>query len=79
MNWKPVFVGLCFDIVDWVIIGLIPIVFDVFDFLCGLYWYTKVGAVGLASLIEVIPGLDVLPTNIALGVYAGMKEDKKRG
>ena len=69
-------VGGLLDLFDFGI-GMIPIVGDAVDILASLYWFKKLGPTGLVGLIEVIPGLDLLPTNLALGYMADQKGGKK--
>jgi hypothetical protein len=66
--------GLLFDIIDWVIIGSIPVVGDVLDVLIVLVWLGRIGMVGFIAGFELIPVMDVLPINLAIGVYADLKE-----
>ena len=71
------FIGFLFDIVDWALVGLIPIVGDVLDAVATFYWALVLGPIGLTAAVEFIPfGADLLPTNIVLGLYADSK--KKR-
>jgi len=70
-------IGLLFDVVDWIGLGMIPIIFDVFDILTMFFWYKQLGTLGLAGVVELIPGADVLPTNVVLG-YLKDKELSKR-
>jgi len=74
MKFKYTALGFLFDLVDWIGLGLIPILFDVFDFFTMLFWITKLKAVGAIGVIEFIPFYgDVLPTNIVLGFLADKK------
>ena len=77
MKFRYVLIGLAFDIVDWIGIGLIPILFDILDILTMFFWYKQLGTIGLADVVELIPGADVLPTNVVLG-YLKDKEVSKR-
>jgi hypothetical protein len=49
---------------------MIPLVGDIVDVLGALFWYTRVGVVGLGAAIEVVPLVDILPVNTAIGYYA---------
>ena len=71
---KWIVVGFLADLVDWVGIGFIPIIMDAFDLVMAFIWYRKIGIVGLAAAVEVIPGFDILPTNICLGYLCDQKE-----
>lgn len=58
-------------------LGMVPLLGDAIDVLASLYWFKKLGPVGLAGLIELVPMLDLLPTNLALGYMADQKGGKK--
>lgn len=75
---KYILIGFAFDVLDWVGLGLIPVLMDVVDVFAALFWYSKLGVVGLASAIELIPLVDLAPTNIILGFMADQKEGKKK-
>ena len=71
------FIGLLFDIVDWAMVGLVPVAGDLVDAVATLYWAKVLGPVGLMAAVEFIPfGADLLPTNIVLGLYADSKKKK---
>ena len=78
MHFFHIAVGVAFDIIDFLGIGLIPIVGDVIDVAAALYFYKFVGVVGLAGLVELIPFVDILPTFTAIGIYAAIKEKRRR-
>ena len=73
-----IFAGLV-DLIDWLVVGSIPLVGDVLDIFTGLiiYFWVKMSGLdnaqpwyvsslgGLGTLIELIPGGDLLPTYIA--------------
>ena len=73
---KHTLVGLALDAVDWLGLGLIPILADAIDLVGTVYFTKVVGLAGLAGLIELIPLADVLPTYTALGIYADLKARK---
>ena len=77
MNYKYILIGLAFDVVDWLIIGMIPILFDILDIGTMFYWYKQLGTLGISGVVELIPGADILPTNVVLG-YLKDKELFKR-
>lgn len=81
MKYKYLIIGLLLDVFDWLIVGALPIIGDVVDFLGSFYWYTKLGPIGFAGLVELIPGgvTDMLPTNIVLGYLADKHGGKKSG
>jgi len=56
---------------------MIPVLGDLVDVVASLYWFKKLGPIGLAALIELVPMLDLLPTNLALGYMADQKGGKK--
>jgi hypothetical protein len=71
---KYTIIGAIFDLVDWIGIGMIPVFGDVLDVAATIFWFVSgVGLVGAASLIEVVPLADILPTNIVVGLYADNK------
>lgn len=70
---KHAFVGLLLDTFDWCVIGMIPGVGDVVDVISILYWTGKLGPAGFAEALELIPGADVLPCNLVLGMMADGK------
>ena len=67
--------GLIMDGADYIIVGSLPIIGDIFDLMCMGFWYVvaKAGPAALAAGIELIPFADVLPTNIAIALYAGSR------
>jgi hypothetical protein len=72
-RWTHLAVGFAFDLFDWLIVGLTPILGDLVDILAAVYFYRAVGLIAVSGLIELIPGVDVLPTWTAIGLYASMK------
>ena len=71
------FIGFLFDIVDWALVGMIPIAGDLIDAAAAIYWALVLGPIGLTAAVEFIPfGADLLPTNIVLGLYADSKKKK---
>ena len=78
MHFFHIAVGAAFDAIDFLGLGLIPILGDVLDVVAALYFYRFVGIVGLAGLVELIPLADILPTWTALGIYAAVKEKGRR-
>ncbi len=70
---KHAFVGLALDAFDWALVGMIPVVGDVVDVVATLYWTSKLGAMGLVEVLELIPGADVLPCNLVLGMIVDGK------
>jgi hypothetical protein len=69
-------VGLLFDLFDWIGLGMIPVFGDVIDAVTMIYWVKVIGPAGLAEAIEFVPGADILPTNVVLGLYA---DSRRRG
>ena len=75
----PVFhliVGILLDAVDYILIGMIPGLGDVVDAVGILYFCFFLGPLGVAPAIELVPGLDILPTNMITGFYAFMSLSK---
>lgn len=70
-------VGLGLDVLDWMIVGAIPVAGDVLDVVATLIWWRVAGTIGLVDLVELVPGADMLPTNLALGLYADNKARQK--
>jgi len=64
---------LALDVFDWAAVGMVPILGDIIDLIGTAYWFKVLGPIGLATAIELIPGADILPTNLALGIYADSK------
>lgn len=77
MKWIYIIVGVVLDLFDWFIVGLIPIWGDAVDALATLFWWKTLGVEGLVSALEFIPGFDIFPTNIVLGLIAARRGDKK--
>ncbi len=67
---KHACVGLALDTFDWMLLGMIPGLGDVVDVISTVYWTAVLGPVGLIEAIELVPGADILPVNIALGMMA---------
>ena len=76
MNWMHLGVGFGLDLLDWLLVGMIPLVGDVLDVVGFLYFYfkAKVSYVAAIGAIELIPGLDILPTWTAIGLYAARRQ-----
>ena len=74
---KYTLVGFCLDFFDWIGLGMIPILADIIDVAAALFWYKITGALGLVTLVELVPLADFLPTNIAIGLYADSHTDKE--
>ena len=58
------------DLVDWVVIGMIPGFGDVFDVVGYLMLAPFIGGYALPILFELVPGIDVLPTFIVVVLAA---------
>jgi len=69
-SFQPVIVGAFLDILDYLLVGFIPILGDIVDLIGVAYFWRALGPVSLAGLVELLPGLDILPTYTALGVLA---------
>jgi hypothetical protein len=65
---KHAAIGLALDVFDWAGIGMIPGLGDIVDVGAALFWMSKLGPLGLTELLEVVPGADILPTNMVLGM-----------
>lgn len=78
---KYTILGLVLDAVDWIAVGLIPVLGDIVDVVGAFIWYRLIGPLGIASLIELVPLVDILPTNMLLGAYADgyIKGRRKHG
>lgn len=72
-RWFPLLIGLALDLVDWFVVGLIPILGDAVDVIGIAIMYRYAGAVAVAGAVELIPLADILPTFIAIGLYASLK------
>ena len=76
MRFLNTLVGLLLDVFDWVAVGMIPGAGDIIDVIGAIWWYKQLGVEGVAAAIELIPGLDILPTNLVLGLLA---DHRRRG
>jgi hypothetical protein len=74
---KNTIIGLALDVFDWLVVGSIPILGDIVDLAATAYWLKVLGPIGFAAAVELIPVADILPTNIALGIYADQKAGRK--
>ncbi|MEM1949381.1 MAG: hypothetical protein QXY50_02815 [Candidatus Caldarchaeum sp.] len=70
---QPVVVGVLLDLLDWIGVGLIPLLADIADLVGVAYFYRLLGPAALAGLLELVPLLDTLPTFTALGIYTYMR------
>lgn len=71
-------IGFVLDVFDWIGIGMIPVVADIVDIGAAIFWTVKLkNPLGLVAGIELIPLVDILPTNIAIGYYADQKAKGK--
>ena len=73
-RFTPLFVGVLLDLPDFLLAGLLPIIGDIIDVIGTFYFYRVLGPAGLVGAVELIPGIDILPTYTALGVYAVLKK-----
>jgi hypothetical protein len=71
-------IGLALDVFDWLIVGMIPLIGDIVDLAATVLWLKVLGPVGLAAAVELIPAADILPTNIALGIYADYRAEAEK-
>jgi hypothetical protein len=71
-GFQHIVVGALLDLVDYLAVGLAPILGDIVDLIGVAYFWRVLGPVSLSGLLEVVPGMDVLPTFTALGAYAYM-------
>jgi len=71
-------IGLALDVFDWVGFGMIPVICDIVDLAATVLWLKVLGPVGLAAAVELIPAADILPTNIALGIYADYRAEAEK-
>jgi hypothetical protein len=72
-------VGIALDIIDYLGIGLLPILGDLID-LAGIVYFWQVEKLKYYSLIgavEFIPLADILPTFTFLGILAGTRKGKE--
>ena len=77
MKYTYTIIGLLFDVFDFLGVGLIPILGDIVDIIATAFWFTKLGPTGLIAGIELIPLVDILPTNILLGYMVDQKGAKQ--
>jgi hypothetical protein len=74
MKLHHTLVGLLLDILDWLGLGIIPGIGGLIDIAGTAYFLKVLGPVGATSALEFVPFIDVLPVNIALGLYADREE-----
>ena len=74
MKLHHTLVGLLLDVLDWLGLGLIPGIGGLIDTAGTAYFLKVLGPVGAASALELVPFADMLPVNIALGLYADREE-----
>ena len=72
-------VGLLLDVVDWLVVGLVPFLDAIIDLFGAWYFYRILGPAGLASLLELFPMADIFPTNLMLGILADMRVEEQNG
>jgi glycine cleavage system H protein len=72
------FVGLALDIFDWLLVGMIPGLGDIVDVIAVVVWTVILGPAGLLEALELIPGMDILPFNTALGMLADSRGTNQR-
>lgn len=79
LKWKITFgVALFNDILDLIGIGAIPIIGDVIDMGTSvLFWKTLGKNYTLPTLLEFIPGVDVLPIYTVTAAWAYYQEKQK--
>lgn len=77
MKYTYTIIGLLFDAFDWLVIGMIPVLGDIVDIFATAFWFTKLGPTGLIAGIELIPLVDILPTNIVLGFMTDQRGAKQ--
>ena len=68
-RYRHILIGVMFDLLDFTF-GWIPLLGDMLDVLAMIYWYMQVGLPGILAGVELIPLADILPINVALGLYA---------
>ena len=76
MKLHYLIIGIIFDAIDYIGLGMFPIVGDILDLFTAAFWYGKLGPLGLSVLVELIPLADALPMNIIMGFLADRKGEK---
>jgi hypothetical protein len=78
MQIKWTLVGLGLDALDLVefVVGPGNVIAFVGSTIGTVIWIRVLGSKGFVSILEMIPYLDLLPLNTALGIYADMKKVK---
>ena len=77
MKYTYTIIGVLFDVFDFAIVGMLPVIGDIVDILATAFWFTKLGAVGLLAGVELIPLADILPLNILCGFLVDKQGEKK--
>ncbi len=67
---QPLIIGAFLDVLDYILIGSIPIIGDIVDLIGVAYFWRVLGPFSLAGLIELMPAFDILPTYTFLGILA---------
>ena len=71
-------VAIVLDVLDWAVIGSIPIYGDVFDLIGMGILFRLLGPLGLIGAIELVPVVDVLPMFTISVILAWLYADSKR-
>lgn len=77
MKIRHTLVGIVLDGLDYLALGLLPVMGDIIDVIGAIYFFKVLGPIGLVSAVELMPMADVLPTNIFLGLWADHKGSGK--
>jgi hypothetical protein len=78
-EFESLLICLSLDIVEYVIpVLMLPLIGDVFDFVGIAVCLYLFRALGLVSLLELIPGLDILPINsVAWFIWLILKRQRE--
>jgi len=71
VNWKfwiALFIAVLLDLADWGIVGLIPILGDVFDIIGIAILFPFIGVYSLLGVVEFIPILGDLTPSFTIAV-----------
>jgi len=66
-----------FDILDYLVVGAIPLAGDILDALAIILLFPLIGPYALIGAVEFVPILDLLPSNIASVVAWKLTQQKK--
>ncbi len=67
-------VAIINDTLDYFVVGSIPVAGDVIDIVSTLILFPIIKTKSIPTLIELIPGADIIPTYIGVTLWAYIKD-----